>query len=109
MALVTCFIQTAAELFDMIFQCCREINLKHKSNMKIPKHIVEATVNDEYWRGAVREMFSDGVFTSTRFMVVDKYTDEVCCYHKENHRPDTSRAIRRAHREWLETIKSKTI
>ena len=106
MALVTCFVQTAAELFDMIFQCCREI---HKSNMTIPKQIVQATVNDEYWRGVVREMFSDGVLTSTRLMVVDKYTDAVCCYHDKNHRPDTSRAIRRAHHEWLETIKSKTI
>ena len=99
MALVTCFIQTAAELFDMIFQCCREI----------PKHIVQATVNDEYWRGVVREMFTDGVFTFNRFMVVDKYTDAVCCYHDKNHRPDTSRPIRRAHHEWVETIKSKTI
>ena len=103
-ALIVFAMQTAIEVVRMSIQRCRA-----GSDPKIPKWIVKSTVDDNYWKGVINEMFTDGQYTSSRLKVVDAYTKATARYLEQNNHHSDAESVRRAHAEWLTTIKSNTM
>ena len=99
-ALIVFAMQTIMEVVHMSLQCSRA-----GSDPKIPKWIVKSTVDDNYWKGVIEEMFTDGHYTSSRLKVVDAYTKATSRHLERNSCSHTAEAIRRAHMDWLTTIK----
>jgi len=104
-ALIVFVIEAVIEVMNMPIQCCRV----GRSDPKIPKWIVKSTVDDNYWKGVIEEMFADGKYTSSRLKVVDAYTKATSRHLERNSSPHNAEAIRRAHTDWLTTIKSNTM